>query len=323
MSGGLLLKEEHFRKGACIVAEGKGLADRFFIIRQGKVRISNKDAVVEGKRSAMLGPGDFFGVIAAMSSHSHIETAEARTDTVLIPVKKDEFAALIQQDTPMAMKILFHLSRKLHLLGEILTKLTLERIADTHPSHLFDVGDYYAHRSRYDLAYYAYSQYLAYCPEDRNAETAQKQMLKLEPYTTAGSNSSIDQDAIDQDTIDRDTMASSEEEFDDEVYIIRKGAVKIVKIVDNREIPLMILKEGNIFKEMALLESALRSADAVVYENNEVLTVNRSSFERMAETHPWIIARLTALFSERLWSIYKNTVDRKSTETPSGAEGAC
>jgi len=36
----------------------------------------------------ILGPGDFFGVVSCMSSHSHIETAMALTYIVLISVLK-------------------------------------------------------------------------------------------------------------------------------------------------------------------------------------------------------------------------------------------
>jgi len=48
-------------------------------------------------------PGDFFGVVSTMSSHSHIETAQALTDVTLISVQKDQYGQLIQNNTPVAM----------------------------------------------------------------------------------------------------------------------------------------------------------------------------------------------------------------------------
>jgi CRP-like cAMP-binding protein len=56
---------------------------------------------------------------------------------------------------------------------------------------------------------------------------------------------------------------------------------------------------------MALLEAKPRAASAVAYEDCQVLAVNRANFERMIQTQPQIIARLTTLLSERIWFIYK------------------
>jgi CRP-like cAMP-binding protein len=100
-------------------------------------------------------------------------------------------------------------------------------------------------------------------------------------------------------------MIFSEGEPGDELYIIQKGTVKIVKIVDNKEVLLAVLKTGDIFGEMALLESKPRSAGAAAYEDCVVLAVNRTNFARMIETHSQIIARLTTLLAERIWFIYK------------------
>jgi CRP-like cAMP-binding protein len=100
-------------------------------------------------------------------------------------------------------------------------------------------------------------------------------------------------------------MIFSEGEPGDELYLIQKGSVKIAKIVDNNEVLLAVLKTGDIFGEMALLESKPRAACAVAYEDCQVLAVNRVNFERMVGTQPQIIARLTTLLAERIWFIYK------------------
>jgi CRP-like cAMP-binding protein len=66
-----------------------------------------------------------------------------------------------------------------------------------------------------------------------------------------------------------------------------------------------ILKEGDIFGEMALLEAKPRAASAIAYENCKVLAVNRQNFEQMISTQPQMVARLTTLLSERVWFMYK------------------
>jgi CRP-like cAMP-binding protein len=81
--------------------------------------------------------------------------------------------------------------------------------------------------------------------------------------------------------------------------------VKIAKVADNNEILLAVLKGGDIFGEMALLESKPRTACALAYEDCVLLMVSRANFTRMAAAQPQIIAKLTVLLAERIWFIYK------------------
>ncbi|HPA72406.1 MAG TPA: cyclic nucleotide-binding domain-containing protein, partial [Spirochaetota bacterium] len=48
-----------------------------------------------------------------------------------------------------------------------------------------------------------------------------------------------------------------------EFYFIQSGRVKIVKIVNNTEKTLDVLKPGDVFGEMAILENSPRSATAI------------------------------------------------------------
>jgi len=303
MANQLQLAFVNFKKDSYIIVEGKQNADRFFIIRQGKVRISKEVEVVEEEKGNILGPGDFFGVVSTMSGHSHIETAQALTDVTLISVQKDQYVQLIQNNTPVAMKIILQFSKRMRYLDEALTRLTLKNTADNDPSHLFKVAEYYAKQSQFNQAYFAYHQYIKYCPNGQNVQIARERMVKIAPYAKAVY---LDKKTDEfTRTYPKDTMIFSEGQPGDELYIIQKGSVKIVKIVDNNEVLLAVLKQGDIFGEMALLESKPRSANAISYEDCTVLAVNKENFERMVGTQPQIISRLTQLLAERIWFIYK------------------
>ncbi|MDL2229303.1 cyclic nucleotide-binding domain-containing protein [Treponema sp. OttesenSCG-928-L16] len=303
MTNQLQLAFVNFKKDSYIVVEGKQNADRFYIIRQGKVRISKDVEVVEEEGGNILGPGDFFGVVSTMSSHSHIETAQALTDVTLISVQKEQYGQLIQKNTPVAMKIILQFSKRVRYLDEALTRLTLKNNAESEPSHLFEVAEYYAKQSQYNQAYYAYGRYIKYCPTGRNVNQARERMMKIAPYAKTLKNEYRPDEFT--RTYPKDSMLFAEGEPGDELYIIQRGAVKIAKIVDNNEVLLAVLKPGDIFGEMALLESKPRVACAVAYEDCVVLAVNRANFERMVGTQPQIIARLTTMLAERIWFIYK------------------
>jgi CRP-like cAMP-binding protein len=303
MTNQLQLAFVNFKKDSYIIVEGKQNADRFFILRQGKVRVFKEVEVVEEEGGNILGPGDFFGVVSTMSSHSHIETAQALTDVTLISVQKDQYGQLIQNNAPVAMKIILQFSKRMRYLDEALTRLTLKSTADNDPSHLFKVAEYYAKQSQYNQAYYAYHQYIKYCPSGQNVSVARERMVKIQPYAKAVY---LERKADEFNRVyPKDTMVFSEGQPGDELYIIQKGSVKITKIVDNNEVLLAVLKQGDIFGEMALLEAKPRSASAVAYEDCQLLAVNKENFERMVATQPQIVTRLTQLLAERIWFIYK------------------
>ncbi len=299
----LQLSLVNFRKGAYIIVEGKQKADFFYIIRQGNVRISKEVKVVEEEGGDLLKPGDFFGVVSTMSSHSHIETAQATTDVVLISVHRDQFGLLIEKNTPVAMKIIQQFSKKMRFLDEALTRIALKSTANDNPDHLFKVAEYYARQSQYNHAYYAYHQYIKYCPNGSNIQTARERMGKIKPYSKAvfldGSSEEFTR------SYPKNTMVFSECQPGQELYIIQKGSVKITKIVNDNEVMLALLKPGDIFGEMSLLEDKPRSASAIAHEDAVLLAVNKANFKRMVSSQPQIITRLTQLLSERIWFIYK------------------
>jgi CRP-like cAMP-binding protein len=302
-----LLSFVTFQKGSYIIIEDQPNGGRFFIIRQGKVRISKQINVVAEMSGSILGPGDFFGVVETMSGHSLIETAQALTDVTLISVQRDQYTQLIQSNAPVAMKIIKEFSKRMRYLDDALTRLTLKNTADNEPAHLFLVGEYYALQSQYAQAYYAYSKYIKYCPEGEHIRTARKRMMKIAPYVPS-LKTEFDDGELSR-RYPKNNMIFSEGEPGDELYILQKGAVKIVKIVNNKEVLLAILKPGDIFGEMALLEAKPRTACAIAYVDCVVLAVNRDNFELMVASQSQMITRLTILLADRLWFIYKQLVN--------------
>ncbi len=303
MGNPLQLSMVNFNKGAYIIVEGKQKADQFFIIRSGKVRISKEVEIVEEEGGNVLAPGDFFGVVSTMSGHSHIETAQALTDVTLISVNRDNYTLLIERNAPVAMKIIEAFSRRMRYLDEKLAQLTFKETAEPDPSHLFYVGEYYARQNQYNQAYYAYYQYVKHVPQGKNVQTARERMMKIKPYSKAVH---LDGDSeVFTREYPKDTMIFAETMPGRELYIIQKGSVKITKIVNDNEVLLAVLKAGDIFGEMSLIENKPRSASAIAFEESVLLAVNQENFERMVQSQPQIIARLTTLLAERIWFIYK------------------
>ena len=104
----------------------------------------------------------------------------------------------------------------------------------------------------------------------------------------------------------KDTMIFSESQSGSDMFIIQDGVVSISKVVDGNEVTLAMLKRGDMFGEMALLENKPRSASAIAHEDCRLMVVNRQNFDQMVGTQPQLISRLTTMLSERLWSMYRH-----------------
>ncbi len=84
-------------------------------------------------------------------------------------------------------------------------------------------------------------------------------------------------------------------------YLIQSGRVKIVKIFGNIEKTIDILKPGEFFGEMALLENAPRSASIVALDDCKLLEFNQDNFEMLMTGNPQLALKLLSLFAKRIY----------------------
>ncbi len=101
MSGEFQPVTVNLKKDAYIFVEGKHHADKFYIIKQGNVRII-REALTD-ETGSVLGPGDMFGLISAMAAHGYIESAVAMTDVALLAVERKQYGSLIRKNHTIAV----------------------------------------------------------------------------------------------------------------------------------------------------------------------------------------------------------------------------
>ncbi|MCU0847376.1 MAG: Crp/Fnr family transcriptional regulator [Spirochaetes bacterium] len=294
-------KVENYLANSFIMIEGKKNANNFYIILKGKVKVAKENPVVAEEPYTILGPGDFFGVVSCMSGHARIETAIALENVSLISVEKDMFGLLIQKNPTVAMKIIRFFSRKLRDFDQAITNLTFKNSIQEDPTHLFNIGEYYVKKKAYNHASYAFQKYLQYCPDGENRDKSLERLKMLKsPFKTPENPQADSMNRIYKDN----TMIFSEYEPGYELFIIQSGKVKITKIV-NDEVLLAVLKPGDIFGEMAILDNKPRSASAITFGEVSVLAINKSNFESMVQAQPQLATKLIQLLSERIWTAYR------------------
>ncbi|MDR1931912.1 MAG: Crp/Fnr family transcriptional regulator [Spirochaetales bacterium] len=93
----------------------------------------------------------------------------------------------------------------------------------------------------------------------------------------------------------------SEFEPGDSFYLIQSGRVQISKVMGDIEKTIDILYPGEVFGEMAILEEAPRSANAVALDQVKALEFNRANFEILMRGNPQIALKLLKLFTKRIF----------------------
>ena len=302
-----------FSKGTYIILEDTRVPNQFYFILKGKVSISKESFTSTRKELDELGPGDFFGAISAISGRSQIETVMALTDVVLMPVRCDHFDRFTQENTQMVNKILIDFSKKTSYLTELLTRLTFKKHSDVDTNILFEVAQYYNNHKQYDKAIHSYLKFIKYYPNDENIEAAQQRLNKIYQYLKTETQYIKVNDTT--RIYPKNTLIFSEGEPGEEIFFIKSGMIKISKIVDNREILLTFQTKGDIFGEMAILESKPRDASAVAYAESKVMVVSSTNFENLIKTQPQLISRLVRLFAKRLWIINKKIINTQISDT--------
>jgi CRP-like cAMP-binding protein len=301
-----------FAKDAFFVVEGKTNTDKFYIIQEGKVRVIREvDKVIRGK-DVIAGPGDIIAAVSVMSGFSYIETAIAYTDVTMLAVEKKQYSNLIRDNTPIAVRIIQQFSQRLRNLDDMLSHLTLNASAERSPSHLLKIAEFYMSQRKPNQAFYAYQQYATHCPDAADMEDINQKMSRIVP------NVKVKKPIYPSNKMERtypvDTLLFAEGEPGDELYIIQEGLVKISKIVNNQEVVLAVLRKGDIFGEMALLDDKPRTATAEIFENCTLLAVNRANFTSLIKTSPELVARMTSLMAERIWLMYRQLANAMITD---------
>jgi len=298
-------KLSRYKPETYIVIEGDKVSNEFYIIQEGSVRVfETVDPIIKGtKEGVLLRKGDFFGVVSCMSQRANMETAVANEESLLLVVNRENFGLLIQKSAPIAVKILRYFSKKLREYDSTLTKLTFKSQTEEDPNHLFEIAEFYYSKRMMEQAAYAYKKYLEYCPDGGYTTNAKMRLASIDPMIVLAEPELVEDKSIEK--YHDGQVIFCEHEYGEKAYVILKGSVRITKFVNDNEVLLAVLKEGDVFGEMSILENRPRSATATAVGDVELLYIKKENFESMVHTRPEIGTKIIELLSDRIWAIYR------------------
>ncbi|MDQ3943841.1 MAG: cyclic nucleotide-binding domain-containing protein [Actinomycetota bacterium] len=98
--------------GQVIIRENQGAYD-FFVVFEGQAEVTR-----EGRRRAVIGPGDFFGELALLDRGLRDATVTALTPMEIIVLPQWDFEQALDEAPRMTRKLLTGMARRLRALDE-------------------------------------------------------------------------------------------------------------------------------------------------------------------------------------------------------------
>lgn len=103
----------------------------------------------------------------------------------------------------------------------------------------------------------------------------------------------------------------------DSLYVVLSGSAKIFQTSeDGKQRILKILRKGEAFGELAMIEGLPRSASVQTQEPSEMLILTRKDFQAFCDKHPTVLWMLLQAFAERLRRMNEDVLDMSFRDVP-------
>lgn len=309
-------KAMQYTKGSIIYFEND-LEDRIFIMQRGTVLLTSTDIESGNPVSEQVKSGEFFGVKSALGHFPREETATALEQTVAISLTVQEFEVLFTNNKSLIMKMLRVFSNQLRQIHKK-TESILNNIAEDQQTGLLAVAKSFYDDEQYRSACDVYARFLTRYPHSsqRDSIMALYKDSKLRMEKLAGRNKNIIENEEEDSSLnifelpafarfaknyEPDEVIISEFEPGNSFYLIQSGRVQLVKCLNGTKKNLDILKPGEFFGEMAILDNSPRSATCVAIGNVKCLEFNKENFEALITGNPQMALLLLKLFCKRIY----------------------
>ncbi len=312
-------KVVNYSKGSIIYFAGDR-DERVYILQKGCVVISTTDVETNMPVTEQIKTGEFFGVKSALGHFPREETATVLMDSVCVSMTVQEFESLFSSNKAVIMKMLRVFSNQLRQIHKKTEEILNKGVDINQQSGMMSVAQAFYDDESWRSCADVCLNYLKRYPTASNKEAVAKM------YTTANARAQKASQAMSLDpNFDASTKDNALKLFElpafsrfakkyepgqviitefepgDCFYLIQSGDVQLVKCVNGQKKNLDILKPGEFFGEMAILDNSPRSATCVAAGSVQCLEFNKANFEILIMGNPQIALNILKLFCKRIY----------------------
>ena len=312
-------KAMQYTKGSVIYFEGDH-DDRVFIMQAGAVVLQSTDIETGEPVIEQVKSGEFFGVKSAFGHFGREETATALVPTVAVALTVQEFEVLFSNNKQLIMKMLRVFSNQLRQIHRKTESILNNVAADQQSGMLAVAKSFYddeQYRSAADVYLKFLSRYPQYARKEEIAKLYQDCKMRYERMEAQNRRSLLDTPTAEDEgslkifslpaferfakEYEAGQVIIAEYEPGDSFYLIQSGRVQLVKCVNGSTKNLDILKPGEFFGEMAILDKSPRSATCMAAGHVKCLEFNKENFELLITGNPQTALVLLKLFCKRIY----------------------
>ena len=308
-----------YKKGSIIYFEGD-MDDRVFILQKGHANITTTDVESRSQVSEQIRQGEFFGVKSAIGHFPREETVMTLDDVVCISMSSQEFEAMFSNNKQLIMKMLRVFSNQLRQIHKKTESVMNNNETVNQMDGLFGVAAAFYENEKWQSCEDVCKTYLRLYPTEANNKELKEMLLKANAYVKKGissanaaeecaapaGGSSIKMFELPafkrfQKTYENGQVIITEYERGETFYLIQNGTVQLTKCINGTNKNLDILKPGEFFGEMAILDNTPRSATCVARGHVECLEFNKENFEMLITGNPQLALILLKIFCKRIY----------------------
>lgn len=313
-------KVMQYNKGAIIYFAGDH-DERVFILQKGCVVISSTDIESNLPVTEQIKNGEFFGVKSALGHFPREETATVLMDSVCISLTVQEFENIFSSNKALILKMLRVFSNQLRHVHTQMEEILNKGKDVNRQSGLLSVAQAFYDDEKWRSCADVCLAYLKRYPGTPDEGAVKKMFVtsqaRAESASRFSASDTVMEGAVSGDkslkvfelpAFDRFTkkyepgqVIIAEFEPGESFYLIQKGTVQLVKCVNGQNKNLDILKPGEFFGEMAILDNSPRSATCLALGNVQCLEFNKANFELLITGNPQIALNILKLFCKRIY----------------------
>ena len=308
-----------YSKGSIIYFSGDR-DERIFILQKGCVVVSTVDMESNLPVTEQIKTGEFFGVKSALGHFPREETATVIMDSVCVAMTVQEFESIFSSNKTVIMKMLRVFSNQLRAIHKKIESILNKDLSINQESGMLSVAKAFFQDESWRSCADVCLNYLKRYPKTENKETIIKMYntanARAKHLSQLSSNSSLNDETASDTSLkifelpafsrfakkyEPGQVIITEFEPGDRFYLIQKGNVQLVKCVNGQNKNLDILKPGEFFGEMAILDNSPRSATCLAAGHVQCLEFNKENFEILIMGNPQIALNILKLFCKRIY----------------------
>lgn len=290
-------KQIQFKKNSYLYVEGDEDSKYVYLIKSGKVSYIYNNPNLKNIFKA-ANPGDIVGYITSLSERPRLVSAVAVEDTVVAQFEYEEFINLLRNNIEISMKVLSSFSETLRNFNQVYNTGDFHQLTPKDQL-LYQVGKEFHKAEMLKYALHVYSKFIEVYSEGMFHDLAVKAIAEIKNEGVSISRQNDMQNPI--LNYKNDDVIFCEQQNAVDLFIIKKGAVKIYKITDTGPALISILDNGEIFGELGIISEKPRNATAVAYGDTTLMKVNKDSLKYLLEQSEEIHKKIFISISKRVW----------------------